>query len=108
MKTLPGAEFAQRFMRHVVPRRFVRVRPYGLLANGVKARRLTTVRSMLGTPVPPEPSEPQRECWPDVYRRLVGKDPLLCPARKLGRLSVVAELPRATSTIYRTVAARSP
>ena len=38
--TLPGAEFTRRFLLHVVPRRFVRVRHYGLLANGVKARRL--------------------------------------------------------------------
>jgi hypothetical protein len=92
--TLPGAEFTRRFLLHVVPRHFVRVRHYGLLANGVKLQRLARARCLLGTPAPPEPAQPKRESWQDSYRRLVGKDPLLCPACRLGQLVVVAEIPR--------------
>ena len=106
--TLPGAEFTRRFLLHVVPRRFVRVRHYGLLANGVKARRLVRARSLLGTPAPPEPSQAKPESWQDAYRRLVGKDPLLCPACRVGRLVVVADIPRSPIPPHHASPSRSP
>jgi len=92
-KTLPAAEFARRFLLHVVPGRFVRVRHYGLLANGLKVHRLAAARYLLGSPAPSEPAT-LHESWQDAYRRLVGQDPLLCPACRVGHLLVVAELPR--------------
>lgn len=106
--TLPGAEFTRRFLLHVVPRRFVRVRHFGLLANGVKARRLARARSLLGTPAPPEPSQAKPESWQDCYRRLVGKDPLLCSACRVGRLIVVADIPPAPGPRRTRSASRSP
>jgi len=107
-KTLPGAEFTRRFLLHVVPRRFVRVRHFGLLANGVKVHRLALARSLLGTPAPPEPSPPLRESWQDTYRRLVGKDPLLCPACGVGRLVLVADIPRSPRSPRTSSPSRSP
>jgi len=106
--TLPGAEFTRRFLLHVVPRRFVRVRHYGLLANGVKARRLAQARSLLATPAPPEPSQAKPESWQDAYRRIVGKDPLLCPACHVGRLVVVADIPRSPIPPRASSPCRSP
>ena len=106
--TLPGAEFTRRFLLHVVPRRFVRVRHFGLLANGVKAHRLALARSLLGAPARPEPSQATPESWQDSYRRLVGKDPLLCSACRVGRLVVVADIPPATAPRTTRSASRSP
>ena len=106
--TLPGAEFTRRFLLHVVPTRFVRVRHYGLLANGVKARRLVQARSLLATPAPPEPSQAKPESWQDAYRRIVGKDPLLCPACHVGRLVVVADIPRSPLPPRTSSPCRSP
>jgi len=106
--TLPGVEFTRRFLLHVVPRRFVRVRHYGVLANGVKARRLARARSLLATPAPPEPSQAKPESWQDAYRRLVGKDPLLCLACRVGRLVVVADIPRSLTPPRHASASRSP
>lgn len=106
--TLPGAEFTRRFLLHVVPKRFVRVRHYGLLANGVKARRLLRARILLGTPAPPEPFKPKPESWQDAYRRLVGKDPLLCPACRVGRLVVVTDIPRSPIPPHHASQSRSP
>ena len=106
--TLPGAEFTRCFLLHVVPRRFVRVRHYGLLANGVKARRLVQARSLLATPAPPEPSKAKPESWQDAYRRIVGKDPLLCPACHVGRLVVVADIPRSPIPPRTSSPCRSP
>jgi hypothetical protein len=48
--TLPLPEFARRFLLHVLPKRFVRVRYYGFLANGSRTRLLASCRDALGPP----------------------------------------------------------
>lgn len=107
-KTLPAAEFTRRFLLHVVPSGFVRVRHFGLLANGVKVRRLALARTLLGAPAPPQPSQAKRESWQDSFRRLVGKDPLLCPACGVGRLVVVADIPSSPLPPTTSSPSRSP
>jgi hypothetical protein len=42
--TLPLQEFARRFLLHALPKRFVRVRYYGFLANGSRTRLLVLER----------------------------------------------------------------
>lgn len=107
--TLSGVEFVRRFLLHVVPSRFVRVRHFGLLANGVKARRLDRARSLLHVPAPPEPAAPRPETWQDTYRRLVGADPLQCPHCRAGRLIVVAQIPPAPDMLHiQPACSRSP
>jgi len=91
---LPAEEFSRRFLLHALPRGLVRVRHYGLLANADKTRRLALCRSLLGAPQPPRPTREPRPSWSETYRRLVGQDPLLCPFCRVGRLVVVAEIPR--------------
>ena len=46
--TLPGIEFLRRFLMHVPPRRFVRIRHYGLLCSRSKKKHLTLCRNLLG------------------------------------------------------------
>ena len=38
--TMKGVEFIRRFLMHVLPKRFVRIRHYGLLANRTKKKNL--------------------------------------------------------------------
>ena len=45
--TLDAVEFIRRFLLHVLPSGFVKIRHYGFLANGVRARRLDLCRSPL-------------------------------------------------------------
>jgi hypothetical protein len=45
--TLDTAEFLRRFAQHVLPRGFVKVRHYGLLANGQREARLSLCRRLL-------------------------------------------------------------
>jgi hypothetical protein len=106
--TLSGVEFTRRFLSHVVPRRFVRVRHFGLLANGIKAHRLAHARELLSAPAPPAPSPSPHESWEDSYRRLVGKDPLLCPECHIGRLIMVGEIPRSLIPPRMAAHSRSP
>lgn len=84
---LPIQDFVARFLRHVVPRRFVRIRYYGLLANAFKVKRLAHARTLLGAPAPPEPHAGQN--WTASYQRLVGYDPLRCPSCGHGTLCLV-------------------
>jgi len=45
--TLDGVEFLRRWTRHVLPRGFVKIRHYGLLANRHRAEKLTVCRRLL-------------------------------------------------------------
>lgn len=45
---LTGVEFIRRFLMHVPPKRFVRIRHYGLLCSRIKKQKLTLCRNLLG------------------------------------------------------------
>ena len=47
-KTISGEEFIRRFMMHVPPKRFVRIRHYGLLSCRNKRKKITHCRNLLG------------------------------------------------------------
>jgi hypothetical protein len=51
--TLTATEFLRRFLQHVLPRGFVRIRPFGFLANSCRTARLRLIRELL-----PQPREP--------------------------------------------------
>jgi hypothetical protein len=53
--TLATAEFIRRFLIHVLPKGFHRIRHYGLLANGNRANAVAKARELLGVPAPFEP-----------------------------------------------------
>ena len=50
--TLAPHEFIRRFLIHVLPGGFHRIRHYGLFANGGRAENLARVRELLGVPAP--------------------------------------------------------
>jgi len=84
-------EFLRRFLLHVLPKRFVRIRHYGLLANRHRAEKLARCRDLLEVP---QPKERARECVKEKLHRLTGIDPLRCPACEQGRMVEIAEIPR--------------
>ena len=53
--TLEPGEFIRRFLLHVLPKGFHRIRHYGLLASGVKADNLALARKLLDTAPPASP-----------------------------------------------------
>jgi hypothetical protein len=55
--TLPAAEFIRRFLLHVLPKGFHRIRHYGLLASGAREENLAKARKLLAVCVPEEISE---------------------------------------------------
>lgn len=50
--TLDTGEFIRRFLMHVMPKGFHRIRHYGLFANGARAANLARVRQLLAAPAP--------------------------------------------------------
>jgi Putative transposase len=63
--TLAPHEFIRRFLTHVLPKGFQRIRHYGLFANGNRAANLATARELLGVQAPEKPSEPTATPAPD-------------------------------------------
>ena len=55
--TLAPNEFIRRFLLHVLPRGFHRIRHYGLLAGSARKASLARARELLGVAPPPEPVE---------------------------------------------------
>ena len=90
---LPPAEFLRRFLLHVLPARFKRLRHYGLTANRSKAIRLAACRAALNTPAPQPPVVESAEAF---LIRLLGRDVRRCPHCQQGRLLIVQHLLRPT------------
>ncbi len=59
--TLTAGEFIRRFLIHVLPSGFHRIRHYGLLANGGRAENLARARELLDLPAPQDQTEPTTE-----------------------------------------------
>jgi hypothetical protein len=90
--TIDAPQFVRRFLLHVLPPRFVRVRHYGLQANGCRTRLLDKARAFLRTPTPPTPESTCRIPWKDLYVQITGRDPDLCRSCGRGVLRVIAVL----------------
>src|SRR2546428_10032385 len=88
-------EFLRRFLLHVVPDGFVRIRHFGLLANRRRAAALAQCRTLLAQPAPPTgPPESARA----FMLRLTGIDIERCPSCQQGVLRPLEVLPPAPAT----------
>jgi hypothetical protein len=76
--TIPADELIERFLKHVLPDRFVKIRHYGLLANRGKRDRLNQCRRLLGCRHPLEHDETPTNA-DEWAQRLLGIDLTLCP-----------------------------
>ena len=81
---LDAGEFVRRFLLHVLPRRFTRLRHYGVLANRGRARNLALCRALLEQPAA-EPHEP--ETSQAMMLRLTGIDITVCRHCGVGTLN---------------------
>src|SRR5438046_1899854 len=63
--TLTADEFIRRFLMHVLPKGFHRIRHYGLFANGNRAANLPRARELLGAPPRSKPAEASKTAAAD-------------------------------------------
>jgi len=96
--TLNGIEFLRRFTLHILPKRFVKIRRYGIYNHTAKrnlalqftAEEKPDIDTLIKHKQPPETNQ-QR------FERLTGVNPCLCPVCKIGRMVTIRELPRIRS-----------
>lgn len=98
--TLEPQEFIRRFLSHVVPRGFMRIRSFGFLANACKAKKVTLIQKQLKHK--PRKSAEKKDVATLMFE-LTGKDITLCPYCKQGKLAHVNTLPSKLSKFSNTV-----
>jgi hypothetical protein len=87
--TLTGAEFLRRFAMHILPRGFVKIRYYGILASSYKEQ----VKHLKSRPDINQLTETRQQ----RMARLTGFDSCKCPKCKTGNMIVLEILPRSRS-----------
>lgn len=92
-------EFIRRFLQHILPKRFSKVRYYGLFANRDKAKRLARCLKALGKRAKPKPV---MTTWQERFYRLTGIDPSRCPCCERGKMHIVILLPPSRAPPYPT------
>lgn len=76
--SLTAEEFIRRFLLHIVPKGFVRIRHYGLLASRNVATRLAQCQRMLATETSPATGPPEKT-WVERILEWFGLDVIHCP-----------------------------
>ncbi len=97
--TLTGVEFLRRFLLHVLPKGFVRIRHYGLCASRNVRSKLAIARRLLRGPSTASATiSPIGEIspWWERFRQLTGIDVMACPCG--GRLAPTRSLPAARAS----------
>jgi hypothetical protein len=98
--TLAADEFIRRFLLHVLPVGFQRIRYYGFLANRYRKDKLARCRELLDMSAETNPLQPLEACadYRERYEALTGVSLIQCPNCRKGRMVTVERLqPRATS-----------
>lgn len=97
--TLGGVEFLRRFSMHVLPRRFVKIRRFGIYNPTFRRNNELKFVPEERPDIETLASKPRKDPETRLERmeRLTGINPGRCPACKKGRMVVVRELPRIRS-----------
>jgi putative transposase/transposase-like zinc-binding protein len=103
--TLSAEEFIRRFLLHVLPVGFTRIRHYGVVGNRCRTLKLAACRRLFAQPAPPVLP---RESAAAVMRRLTGIDIACCPQCHQGRLVVIRTLPPLRRPALASETARPP
>jgi len=86
-------EFIRRFLLHVLPDRFVKIRYYGLLAQRNRKELLEECRTLLGV-VPEEMNATEIPSdWHELYLMVTGEDLTRCPFCGKGKMILKEEIP---------------
>lgn len=83
-------EFIRRFLLHVLPENFMKIRYFGFLSHRNKKKAVKTIRQLID----PAAGMPQKveETYLEMMKRLTGQDLLCCPHCKKGRMTIIKKL----------------
>jgi hypothetical protein len=90
--SLDADEFIRRFLLHVLPKRFMKIRYFGFLANTNKKKCIPLLRHLID----PKAQLPEKitETVQEMMLRLTGEDITCCPQCQKGRMVKVRKLPK--------------
>lgn len=86
---LTADEFIRRFLCHVLPTGFMKIRHYGLLASRDKNQRLTLCKRLTNTPILQQTAHSAL----DLIRKILGRDPSVCQVCGFKRTFCYMSLP---------------
>jgi hypothetical protein len=92
LMTLTAPEFIRRFLLHVLPSGFQRIRHFGFLGNRYRHAKLALCRRLLAMAPSPSVTTPRLD-YRDRYERLTGKSLRGCPVCAQGQMDRVETLP---------------
>jgi hypothetical protein len=91
--TLEADEFIRRFLLHVLPDGFQRIRHYGFLAHRYRKAKLALCRQLLGVALTAVVKRQDQPDYRDLYEKLTGRSLRECPVCHAGHMVVIASLP---------------
>jgi hypothetical protein len=93
--SMSGVEFIRRFLMHVLPKRFVKVRYYGILSNRSRKTKLKLCKKLTAS----QTYKPKYEGLSkiEIVSLLLGRDVTTCPACEKGKMECVRALNKALS-----------
>ena len=94
--TIDACEFIRRFLLHVLPKAFCKIRYYGIVANRNRKTNLAVVRKQFK--VAPPINTYNHESWQELLLRLTGFDVNQCPECKKETMQTISVLQKQVST----------
>ena len=94
--TVSAYEFIRRFLIHILPVRFMKIRHYGLLGNRNKSSNLSLCKKLTSTPILPF----EKASTLQLIQKIIGKDASICPncgSNKLSRYMGFGNAPPITT-----------
>jgi hypothetical protein len=89
--TLDALEFIRRFLLHILPQRFVKIRHYGLLSNRNRQTLINKCKALLGQ-LSSSKETPKPEGWKELLLKITGKDVSICPCCNTGKMVEIKRL----------------
>jgi hypothetical protein len=84
--TLDVFEFIRRFLLHILPFRYFKIRYYGLFNNRNRKNKINICKEILGVLDTDKEELPKAESWEELLFRLTGNDPRICPGCGKGKM----------------------
>ena len=72
-------EFIRRFLLHVLPNKYFKIRYYGLFSNCKRKKRIRVCKEILGDLTNDNEESSKGLSWEELLLKLTGKDPRICP-----------------------------
>jgi hypothetical protein len=98
LMTLEAGEFIRRFLLHVLPEGFMKIRHFGFLSNRHKKKNVQLCRELIGdnTPMPARAKKTAGE----LMLELTGIDITRCPCCREGTMTIIMEMPYPSRRAY--------